>query len=166
MTPVRVQPARSEAPSEGQGGSLLRGAALVLAAAGCLGACSHGGINPRRLHYVDGTLVASRPVAPPAYAAYLRARLALEANPPRLDEAAAAIDEALHFDRTDPHLWTTKALVEHRRGNDPAALDHLSTALDLQPDYPPATELAARIRSGETTPRTARRGADGSPAPQ
>jgi Flp pilus assembly protein TadD len=123
---------------------LVRGLALALAL-GC--ACAPvGGPSARTLHYVDKTLVSSSPVDHRAYGAYLQARLALETDPPDLARALQQIDVALHYDRDDPHLWTTRGEIELRLGDVDGARRSSARALSLGPDYPPALKLAAQVQ--------------------
>lgn len=121
---------------------MLRRLALALT---CACACAPAGPSTRTLHYVGGHLVTSPPVDHRAYAAYLQARLALEADPPDLAAALGSIDLALRFDRDDPHLWTTRGDIELRLGQPDAARRSSQRALALAPDYPPARQLAARL---------------------
>lgn len=121
----------------------LGGLAIVL------GACASSGADTRTLHYVGDDLVSSRPVSPGGYEAYLRARLALEHDPPALEEAAAYIDVALRLDPYEPHLWTTRAEIAHRAGDLDGALASVKRALELQPEYAPAQTLLVRIGGHE-----------------
>jgi tetratricopeptide (TPR) repeat protein len=109
------------------------------------GAVACASVDARTLHYVDGQLVSSRPISPVGYEAYLQARLALESDPPRLDEAAASIDEALRLDPDEPHLWTTRAEIADRAGDRDAALAAVRRALELAPDHEPARRLLTRL---------------------
>lgn len=133
---------------------LRRGLALPLALA-CvlLGACAPAGVpSARTLHYIDKQLVTSPTVDHRAYAAYLRARLALEADPPDLARALQELDVALHYDRDDPHLWTTRGEVELALGDLDGARRSSARALALGPDYPPAQRLAARLDAPAAAP--------------
>jgi tetratricopeptide (TPR) repeat protein len=121
----------------------LRRAALALALA-C--ACAPAVPSARTLHYVDDQLVTSPSVDHRAYAAYLQARLALEADPPDLARALQQIDLALRYDRDDPHLWTTRGEIELRLGDLDAARRSSARALAYNPDYPPALQLAAQLQ--------------------
>ena len=121
-----------------------RALALVLALAG---ACTHHGASSRTLHYVGEDLVTTPQVDHRAYAAYLQARLALEAEPPDLPRALEQIDLALRYDRDDPHLWTTRGEIELRMGDVDAARRSSDRALAYGPEYPPARQLAARVQS-------------------
>jgi tetratricopeptide (TPR) repeat protein len=127
---------------------------LALALASCAYTASP---TDRSLHVVDGKLVSSRPIPAAAYEAYLRARLALDADPPRLDEAYREITVALRADPRDPHLWTTRAEIESRLGEESRALASLDQALDLRPDYPPAKQLRARLDQGQSSAATSTR---------
>ena len=109
----------------------------------CAAAC--GRPHPASLHVVDGEVVSSRPAAPRAYEAYLRARLELESDAPDLDRALRSIDLALRYDPKDPHLWTTRAEVNSRGGDLEAARVDLERALTLSPGYEPAQQLLAQI---------------------
>lgn len=121
---------------------------LVLALCGC----ASRGPSDHQLHVVEGETVYSAPPSTTAYAAYLRCRLALEDDPPRLDEARAEIDAAIAADGRDPHLWTVRAEIDARRGDSAAALSSVKRALSLRPGYEPAQALAARLGQG---PRSA-----------
>lgn len=111
--------------------------------------CASGGTNGRALHVVDGTLVVSRPVSSTAYEVYLRARLALAANPPDLVQAQESIELALELDPRDPQLWTTQAEIAARARDDERAFAAARRALVLAPDYPPARKLLAELEGGE-----------------
>lgn len=100
----------------------------------------------RRLHYIDDRLVASEPVPPRAYEAYLRARLALDRTPRDLGFAREQIDEALRWDPDEPQLWTTRAEIAWMAGDVPTAEASLARALELRPGYPAATQLQAQVR--------------------
>lgn len=117
------------------------------------GGCWQGNYNRSRgLHYVqdDGAqvLVESEPPSPAAYEAYLRARLALDRDPPALVEARGHILDALRWQPDEPQLWTVKAEIEWKAGDFTAAEDDLARALELRPGYPEAQRLLAQIRSG------------------
>jgi Tfp pilus assembly protein PilF len=112
------------------------------------GACVRNAPADHTLHVVDGEVVHSPAPPSSAYAAYLRARLALEAEPPRIDEAQVAIDQALRVDPRDPHLWTMRAEIAARRGDGPAASAAIDRAFALSPGYPPAKKLQARLEGG------------------
>ena len=118
-----------------------------------MGACASTAPSSRALHEVDGELVYSRPVSPAAYAAYLRARLAIEQDPPDLDDARNQIDLALRYDPNEPHLWTTRAEIDQRRGAPEEARMALERALELRPDYAPARDLMARLGGSDTALR-------------
>jgi predicted Zn-dependent protease len=100
----------------------------------------------RRLHYIDDRLVASEPVPPLAYEAYLRARLALDRTPQDLAFAREQIDEALRWDPDEAQLWTTRAEIAWLAGDVPTAEASLARALELRPGYPAATQLQAQVR--------------------
>jgi cytochrome c-type biogenesis protein CcmH/NrfG len=122
--------------------------ALVLACGGCIG---NGYYVNRGLHYVrddDGNeqLVRSNAPPPGAYEAYLRARLALDRNPPLLDEARGHILDALRWQDGDPQLWTVLADIEWQLGNFAAAEQAIDRALALRPGYPEAERLLASMR--------------------
>ncbi len=119
---------------------------LLLAA--LLAGCATRGPGDASLHVVDGKTVASNAPSTVAYAAYLRCRLALDAEPPRLDEARAHMEAALAADPRDPHLWTVLAEIEAQRGAGTEALVALDRAFALRPDYPPAKRVAARLGKG------------------
>ena len=109
-------------------------------------ACRHAGPSPRTLHYVGGALVATPPADHRAYAAYLQAELALASEPPDLTRAHEQILLAIDFDRHDAHLWTVRGQIELQRGDVEQARRASERALSLRPDYPPARDLAARLR--------------------
>ncbi|MBL9102914.1 MAG: hypothetical protein JNL82_18350 [Myxococcales bacterium] len=113
-----------------------------------LAACRHGGPNPRTLHYVGDTLVATSPPDHRAYTAYLQAQLALASEPPDLARALEQISLAIEYDGDDAHLWTVRGEVELRRGDVEAARRSSQQALALRPGYPPAERLAARLHGG------------------
>lgn len=142
-------------------GALARTAVLVAAVSGCASSAP----PVRSLHYVDDALVHSPTVHYQAYAAYLRARLAMEAEPadPAAAEAALAVarshlEAALRVAPHDAHLWTTVAEVELRRGDREAALAASRKALTYRPEYAPARQLLVRLESeGSGDERRARR---------
>ena len=116
----------------------------------CLDACRcaaspsmHGG-----LHYLEGKLVYSPPADARAYAAYVRARLAMEQED--VSHARQYILEALQYAPKDAHLWTVRGQIERKLGNQKAALFASQRALELQPDYPPAQQLAASLQQPPT----------------
>ena len=116
--------------------------------AGLLGtsACVSGSyMTHRGLHYVDDQLVETDPAPPLAYEAYIRARLALERDPPDLEAARGHIADALHWQSDEPHLWTLKAEIEWKAGDFAAAERSLAQALTLRPGYPEAQRLQAQI---------------------
>jgi Tfp pilus assembly protein PilF len=119
----------------------------------CLAACASSAPSSRALHEVDGELVYSRPVSPAAYAAYLRARLAIEQDPPDLEGAREQIDVALRYDPNEPHLWTTRAEIDERRGAPEEARMAVERALELRPGYAPARALMARLGRSDTALR-------------
>ncbi|MGH1349027.1 MAG: hypothetical protein ACRBN8_46270 [Nannocystales bacterium] len=120
---------------------------LLLALAG-LGACATPGASARSLHYVDDALVYSNPPSALAYEAYLRARVALSSEPPRLEQARAEIEVALHYDRRAPHLWSTQAEIAALQGDDEAAVNSAERALALRPGYAPARAVLTDVRGG------------------
>lgn len=117
---------------------------VIILAAGCIGT----GPGDHALHVVDGKVVHSPPPPSSAYTAYLRARLALDADPPRLDEAQVEIDRALRADPRDPQLWTVRAEIAARMGDGRAATAAIDRAFALRPGYPPAERLQARLGAG------------------
>lgn len=121
---------------------------------GLLGAgCAYGGSTSyRSLHYVDGELVASRPVSSAGYSSYIRARIALEEG--HLDNAKTYIDRALRYDPKDPHLWTTRAEIAAKAGDDAVAMAAIERALEIRPGYPPARSLMATLRGGPSSAAT------------
>ncbi|MEM7154202.1 MAG: hypothetical protein AAF799_15255 [Myxococcota bacterium] len=123
----------------------LVGAAWVLGL-GLLG-CGPGP-STRSLHEVDGQVVASSPPPPVAYEEYLKARLALERDPPQLEEARRSIERALRYDPRDPHLWATHAEIEARAGERERAEASARKALAIRPGYPPAERVLAELSGG------------------
>ena len=116
-------------------------------------ACASAGPSPRMLHELDGEIVYSRPANAVAYRAYLAARLAMETEPRDLELAENQINVALRYDPREPHLWTTRASIEHARGDTDAALASLQRALELRPDYPPARSLLVTLGGPNTASR-------------
>lgn len=117
-------------------------------AAACLAtstACAAAPPSHASLHVVDGRVVHSAPPSTTAYAAYLRARLALEAMPPQLDTAAIEIEVALRAAPRDPQLWTVRGEIAAARGDGDEALRSANRALALSKDYAPAKRLLARL---------------------
>ena len=110
-------------------------------------ACRPAGPSPRTLHYVGDDLVATAPADHRAYAAYLQAELALATDPPDLARAHEQILLAIDHDRHDAHLWTVRGQIELQLGDVEQARRASERALSLRPEYPPARELAARVRS-------------------
>ncbi|MCA9658527.1 MAG: tetratricopeptide repeat protein [Myxococcales bacterium] len=124
--------------------------ALALALVGlATSACAQRGPSTRSLHYVDDELVYSRPAHYRSYAAYLRARLALEGQPADLEVAAEQIGKALEIEPKEPHLWTTLAEVELRRGDRQAAREASEMALQIRPNYAPAQQMLAKLEAGD-----------------
>lgn len=111
----------------------------------CSACVPSGYLAHRHLHYVDDTLVESEAPPPLAYEAYLRARLALERDPPDLMAARAHILDALRWQPKAPQLWTVRAEIEWRDGQLDAAREALDVALALRPGYPEAQRLLARL---------------------
>lgn len=131
---------------------------LVLALACALtGACASAGPSSRTLHYIDKTLVSTPPVDQRAYAAYIQARLALEADPPDLARALEQIELAIRHDRDDPHLWATRGEIELRMGDVDAARRSSQRALAHGPTYPLARQLATRLEQPAGAPQVADR---------
>ena len=124
-------------------------------AATALPGCYPMGQGYRSLHVVEGQVVSSPPPAPSAYEAYLRARLAFEHEPPKLDEARFYIDEAIGFDARDPHLWATRAEIEERAGKKAEAAASARRALAIRPGYPLAEEVLAWVEGGGASGTTA-----------
>lgn len=118
--------------------------AIVIGSVGCAArAPSH-----QALHVIDGHLVHSPPPPSTAYASYLRCQLALDATPPRLDEAASFIEAAIAADPRDPQLWTVRGEIAARSGDGVRALASVRRALELSADYPAAKRLEARLGHG------------------
>jgi cytochrome c-type biogenesis protein CcmH/NrfG len=132
--------------------------AVAVSTAACV---SNGYLANRGLHYVtdeDGEqrLVRSDPPAPAAYEAYLRARLAIERDPPQLDEARGHILDALRWQPDDPQLWTVMAEIEWKVGNFAAAEDAIAQALALRPGYAEAQRLLARMHEPQAAATAAK----------
>lgn len=113
-----------------------------------LGACATPSTSARALHYVDDELVYSYPPSALAYEAYVRARVALSAQPPQLEQARSEIEVALHYDHRAPHLWSTRAEVAALQGDDDVAVASAEKALALRPGYAPAQAVLARVQGG------------------
>jgi cytochrome c-type biogenesis protein CcmH/NrfG len=129
------------------------GATRTAGAIACIVACLGCAVTPTSnasLHVVDGLVVQSPPQSTTAYAAYLRARLALEAAPPQLDAAATQIQIALEAAPRDPQLWTVHGEIAAARGDGDEAVRSANRALELSKDYAPAKRLLARLGRGET----------------
>jgi len=126
--------------------SATRTSLVVVAAIALTGCWQSAYTKNRSLHYVDGVLVESEAPAPAAYAGYLRARVALDRNPPQLDEARGHILDALRWQPDEPQLWTVKAEIEWKAGDFAAAERDLARAFELRPGYPEAQRLLASIR--------------------
>lgn len=101
--------------------------------------------DSRTLHVVDGELVQSDAPPPAAYEMYLRARLALDNDPPDLEAALGFIDRAILFDPQSPQLWVTRAEVREQLGDKEDARASLARALELDPGYEPAREMLGRL---------------------
>lgn len=114
----------------------------------------------RSLHEVDGELVQSVPPSPAAYEAYLRARLALDRDPPQPELAQRYIRRALKADPRDPHLWATRAEIEEQLGQIERAKESARRALVLRPGYPPAQRVLTRLEGGAAGASTASAGTD------
>ncbi|MEX1369260.1 MAG: hypothetical protein AB1Z98_39390 [Nannocystaceae bacterium] len=138
-------------------GQVMRGfssarIAVVVAVAVAVVALGSGGLacavspNERTLHEVDGQVVSSPPPSPAAYEAYLRARLALDRDPPQLEDAQRYIERAIRFDPREPHLWTTRAEIEERAGEPGKAAVSARRALAISPGYGPAEQVLARVQ--------------------
>lgn len=120
--------------------------AIVIGGVGCAArAPSH-----QALHVIDGQVVHSPPPPSSAYASYLRCRLALDATPPRLEEAAGFIEAAIAADPRDPQLWTVRGEIAARSGDGARALASVKQALELSADYPAAKRLEARLGQGSS----------------
>lgn len=124
-------------------------------AAVALCACAPVGPNARSLHYVDGTLVHSRPPSPQSYELYVRARLALDAQPPDPKTALDYLRQAQRADPRDPHLWSTRAEAEALAGEPESARTSAQRALSLSPGYPPARRVLATLDGGARSATTA-----------
>lgn len=112
--------------------------------------------HPRTQHIVDGEVVSSPPPSPNEYAAYARVRLAIETPGADLEPARHDLQVLLVREPNDPHLWVTKAELEHKAGDAAAARAALDRALALQPDYAPALAFRDQIDSGRPRLEAAR----------
>jgi tetratricopeptide (TPR) repeat protein len=121
-----------------------RGGLCVILLAMLAPACARGP-HPRHQHLIDDELVATPAVRPDDYAAYLRVRLALDTPDGDLEAAKRDMDVLVRRRGDDPHLWTTKAELEHRLGDADEARAALDRAFALRPDYGPARALEARM---------------------
>lgn len=117
-----------------------------------LGGCYPVGPGYRSLHVVDGEVVHSPAPPPSAYEAYVRARLALDHDPPQLGEARYHLDRALRADPRDPHLWFTLAQLEELEGHVEEAKLSARRALTIRPGYPPAHRVLTRLEAGASAP--------------
>lgn len=130
---------------------MLRAQTLVVGFLGLLvlPACS-AAVSPsaRSLHYVDDELVYSRPASPQAYESYLKARLALDAEPADPETAMMYLRRAQRSDPRDPHLWATRAEAAAMLGDVEEARASAERALALAPGYPPARRVLASIDGG------------------
>jgi len=130
---------------------LLRAQSLVVvvlglvALPGCRAAVAP---SARSLHYVDDELVYSRPASPQGYEAYLKARLALDAEPADPETAMMYLRRAQRSDPRDPHLWATRAEAAAMLGDVDEARASAERALALSPGYPPARRVLASIDGG------------------
>jgi predicted Zn-dependent protease len=134
---------------------------LCLVAALCGGCLANGYLANRGLHYItdeegNEQLVKTPPPAPAAYEAYLRARLALDRDPPQLDEARGHILDALRWQPEEPQLWTVRAEIEWKAGDFAAAENAIAKALALRPGYPEAQQLLARMRTPQPSATAAK----------
>ena len=127
---------------------------LALLSIGALTGCATtASVSPRALHEVDGQVVYSRPPSPAAYEAYLRARLALDATPPRPDEALESIERVQRTAPDDPHLWATRAEAQAMLGEYEAARESAQRALALSPDHAKARGVLANLPGASTAAR-------------
>jgi len=76
-------------------------------------------------------------------------RLALDSPDGDLEAAKRDMDVLMQRRRDDAHLWTTKAELEHRLGDEQAARAALDRAFALRPDYPPARALEAQLAQAD-----------------
>ena len=123
--------------------TLLAMLAGTLALSGCIRV--HNTWRTRTWEEVDGEVVRSRPVYPSGYSAYVRARVAMDRDPPDLEEARIHLERAMRNDPKDPHLWTTLSELEAMAGDQDLALGAAEYALQLRPGYPPAVEMVAKL---------------------
>lgn len=130
------------------------GLGCILVGAGC------SAVTPssRSLHEVDGELVHSRPPSPAAYEAYLRARLALDANPPRPEDALVDLERLNRFAPKDPHLWATRAQAHAMLGEYDDARTAANKALALDPESAKAQRVLTDLPGQEPATATADNG--------
>ncbi len=81
----------------------------------------------------------------------------MESPTPDFERAWEAMNRALHYDRHDPHLWTTRGELAMMRGDLDVAFASTRRALELQPGYPPARQLIVELRARTQTKATADR---------
>ena len=112
---------------------------------GLAAGCATTAPSSRMLHEVDGEVVYSRPPSPGAYEAYLRARLALDADPPRPEEALGYLEQLQRTAPHDPHLWATKAEALALLGDYDEARAAAQRSLSISPEYPKAQRVLAGL---------------------
>jgi predicted Zn-dependent protease len=135
----------------------LRILALFVGLCPALGSgCATTAPSPRSLHEVDGEVVYSRPPSPGAYEAYLRARLALDADPPRPEEALGFLEQLQRTAPHDPHLWATKAEALALMGEYDEARTAAQRSLAISPEYPKAQRVLASLPGAASSASAAR----------
>jgi tetratricopeptide (TPR) repeat protein len=116
-------------------------------------ACVASTPSSRSLHEVDGQIVHSRPPSPAAYEAYLRARMALDAVPPRPEEALVELERLNRFAPKDAHLWATRAEAHALLGDNDAARQAANKALALDPESGKARRVLADLPGSKAAVR-------------
>lgn len=107
--------------------------------------CASTAPSSRTLHELNGEVVYSRPPSPGAYEAYLRARLALDADPPRPEEALSYLERLQRIAPHDAHLWATKAEAYALLGEHDAAREAAQRSLAISPEDPKARRVLASL---------------------
>ena len=109
-------------------------------------ACASSHVRHTEELTYDGDQLLRAPVRTwPSYESYLRARLAMELQPPDMEYAFREIEQSLKRYPRDPQLLTTLAEIEWQRQRYPQSLVALERVLKSYPDYEPAIELSSEI---------------------
>lgn len=114
------------------------------------------------LQIVDGRLEETPYVSPSAYEHYLAGLIALQRGKDEL--AQSELETALDYDPGSAYLHVRIAQVMVRRRNRAGAREHVSAALRIDPDFPDALVLAARLEEGERAEAPLRRCLEKNPA--